>query len=212
MAKFFPLEKISNLTFSAPFWPQNGHFHPKMVIFTYFSQSRYIIFQFFQSIHFFFLTLKVGRGRGRGTTVRTACWPQNGHFSPKMAILTYFSKSVHWMLLIFAIETNFLILKKMTIFFSRENLKFDFSAPFWPQNGHLSPKTAILTYFSKSVHWMLLIFAIETNFLVFKKMTIFFLRKISNLTFRTLFDPKMAILAPKRPFWPISPNLYIGGC
>ena len=106
-----------------------------------------------------------------------------------MAILTYFSKSVYWMLLIFAIETNFLVLKNAEIFFPAKNLKFDFSAPFWPQNGHFSPKTAILTYFSKSVHWMLLIFAIEANFLVLKKNGEIF------------FSPKNLKLDFSPPFW-----------
>ena len=52
-------------------------------------------------------------------------WPKNGH-------LTYFSKSGHRILLVFAIETRFLVLKKMAKnFLSWKNLKIDFLALFW---------------------------------------------------------------------------------
>ena len=70
-------------------------------------------------------------------------WPFLDRFWPKMAILTNFSKSVHRILLIFAIETNFLVFKNMAKKFPRKKSEIWLFGPFltkiWPflpKNGH----------------------------------------------------------------------------
>ena len=54
---------------------------------------------------------------------------KNGHFGPKMAILTNFFKSVHRILLVFAIETRVLVLKKIAKEILSENI---WNLTFWP--------------------------------------------------------------------------------
>ena len=68
---------------------------------------------------------------------------KNGHFGPKMAILTNFSKSGHRILLVFVIENRFLVLKKWQKNFVSKNLKSRkiWKFTFWPFFGQ---KLAIL--------------------------------------------------------------------
>ena len=130
-------------------------------------------------------------------------WSKIGHFGPKMVILTYFPKSGHRILLVFAIETRFLVLKKWQKNIVSKNLKIDFLALFWSKIGHFSPKMTILTYFSKSNHRILLIFAIETRFLVLKKWQKFFcLEKSENWLFGPFLVNNTLLVVPKWVFRP----------
>ena len=98
------------------------------------------------------------------------------------------------MFLIFAIETYFWSFKKGAKHFRGKILKIAFLGVFWPKFNHFGPNILISAYFSQTLLWMFLIFAIETYFLVFLKMAQnIFWEKFSNLTFCAFFDQNFTI-------------------
>ena len=87
--------------------------------------------------------------------------------------------------------------------FCREKSENWLFGPFWSKIGHFSPKMAILTYFFKSNHRILLIFAIETRFLVLKKWrNNFCLQKSENWLFGPVLVNNTLLVVPKCVFRP----------
>ena len=99
------------------------------------------------------------------------------------------------------------LLKNDANFFGGKILKMDFLGFFWPKFVHFESNMLISAYFSQTLLQIVLIFAIETFFLVFWKMTqIFFGGKFSKLTFWAHFDQNLTILSQICSFRPISPK------
>ena len=105
------------------------------------------------------------------------------------------SPNSHRIFLIFLIETQFWVLKKMAKKISSRKIPISL---FWPKNCHFGPKMVTSANFSKSSHRMLLIFLIKLSFGSLKKWPNNFPPKIISIsTFWPKNGPKIVIFGPK---------------
>ena len=93
-------------------------------------------------------------------------WSKFAPFWPKIKILAYIFKRDRWILLIFGLETFGVFLENRGLRFGK-NLAPPISGPFWSKFAPFRPKINILAYIFRRVHWILLIFGIETYLMVF---------------------------------------------
>ena len=94
-----------------------------------------------------------------------------------------------------------------------KNLAPPISGPFWSKFSSFRPKIYILVYIFQTVHWILLIFGIETFLMVFfQKIEVYSLGKFWPRPFWALFGPNLPLFGPKSTFWLISSEGYVKFC